>query len=247
MPNPSNIRRFTQILNDPRRGFRWLQRVTRRALGLDITSNGERVDIVYDGHVNFAKLDMYQKSHFRRYQFACRMLQREAIVGDMACGTGYGTVMMGAAARRAYGYDISPVINVVQKRYSRIENVSFTQGDLLEIKGKETFDTIVSFETLEHFPPALILEVLKKFNSLLVRNGRLIISTPYNQEETAASRVHHRSFYINERLIKQWVVDAGFTLDKLFYQNYATHEIEDNLLMKDFMIATCTKSRSFDQ
>jgi len=204
--------RLIQFLLDPRRVFGWITRITRRALGLDFTSNGERVDIVFSTKINFDRLDMYQKSHLRRYQFASSLLVSDTIVGDIACGTGYGTVMMGATARSVNGYDISPIIDVVRKRYAAIRNVSFIQCDILQIKEIPTFDVIVSFETLEHFTPEQVVKVLQKFHSLLVRNGRLIISTPYNQEDSVASRVHHRSFNITEEVLTKCVSASHFTI-----------------------------------
>jgi SAM-dependent methyltransferase len=221
--------------------MRWLLRLTKRALGRDFTNRGERVDIVYSSSINFAKLDIYQKSHYRRYQFASLRLGEQPVVGDIACGTGYGTVMLAAFSQSAVGYDISPIINIVRERYSHIPNVSFQQADILLLEANGTFDTIVSFETLEHFPPAQIPTILRKFNSMLKRDGKLIISTPYNQEETHASRVHHRSFYITESVLSGWLRSAEFALERLFYQNYLTHEIKEQLPTKDFMVAVCRK------
>ena len=223
------------------RGVRWLSRLTKRALGRDFTNRGERVDIVYDGQINFEKLDLYQKSHYRRYQFACGLIGSDAVVGDLACGTGYGTVMLATVAREAFGYDISPVIAVVRRRYARVPNASFAQADILQIEADARFDAIVSFETLEHFPPTLVPAVLGTFNAMLRKGGRLILSTPYNQEETDASRMHHRSFFITEKVLNDWITAAGFSLDRLYYQNYETHEIREHLAAKDFMIAVCGK------
>jgi SAM-dependent methyltransferase len=223
------------------RGMRWLSRLSKRALGRDFTNRGERVDIVYDGHLDFEKLDVYQKSHFRRYQFACGTMGSGASVGDLACGTGYGTVMLATVAREAFGYDISPVVDVVRKRYAGIPNVTFARADILQIEAEARFDAIVSFETLEHFPPALVPAVLGKFNAMLKKGGKLVLSTPYDQEETAASRLHHRSFHITEKVLKDWITAAGFALDRLYYQNYDTHEIREDLAARDFMIALCGK------
>jgi SAM-dependent methyltransferase len=234
--------RFIRVFRNPMRGVRWLVRLAKRISGRDITDNGERVDIVYNGQVEFNRFDIYQKSHFRRYQFACSLLASDSIVGDMACGTGYGTAMMGTKAHQVYGYDISPVIAKITKRYEGLGNVFFAQRDLLEIEDKVMFTTIVSFETLEHFPPALAQSILRKFNSLLGQNGTLILSIPYNQEENSASRKHHRSFHINEDVLTRWLTTSGFKLERLFYQNYDSHEIRERLDSRDFMLAVCSKS-----
>jgi 2-polyprenyl-3-methyl-5-hydroxy-6-metoxy-1,4-benzoquinol methylase len=226
----------------PGRALRWAARMARRALGIDYTDRGERVDIRYRAQINFERLDIYQKSHYRRYQFACGRVGPSDRVGDLACGTGYGTVMLASVAGRATGYDISPVIDVVRSRYAKIPNVTFVQTDILRLEAKGEFDSIVSFETLEHFSPPLVGEVLGKFNAMLKEDGQLIVSTPYNQEETPASRLHHRSFNITEGVLKGWVEGAGFTLGRIYYQNYQTHELQENLASRDFMVAVCRKS-----
>src|SRR6266576_4652186 len=98
------------MFHSPTYVVRKLSSLALRALGRDLTNSGERVDIHYNGNVNFKNLDMYQKSHYKRYEFACGLFDRDMLVGDMACGTGYGTVMISEVARHAYGFDISPVI-----------------------------------------------------------------------------------------------------------------------------------------
>lgn len=199
------------------------------------------MDIIYRGQIRFDRLDMYQKSHFRRYQFACSLLGPDMVVGDLACGTGYGTVMLASVSRRASGYDISPVVDVVRARYAGIANVSFQQADILKLEEKAAFDAIVSFETLEHFPPDLAVEVLRKFSSMLRGEGMLVLSTPYNQEETPASRRHHRSFRITEEVLTGWLSAAGFSVGRILYQNYESHDVREELGARDFMVAVCRK------
>jgi 2-polyprenyl-3-methyl-5-hydroxy-6-metoxy-1,4-benzoquinol methylase len=237
------IIRFTRILCDPTRLLKRILSVARRIAGRDITNKGERVDIVYNGQVDFDRLDIYQKSHYKRYVFACGLIDKNAVVGDMACGTGYGTAMMSYHARQAYGYDISPVIEEVKKRYRSVRNLEFIQGDILQIKTESQFDTIVSFETVEHFPSALVPDLLRKFNLMLKEGGRLILSTPFNQEETDATRVYHRSFGITEEILTEWLRTGGFSVEEYYSQNYETHEIRNAIDPRDFIIAVCVKRR----
>jgi len=237
-PSAGSLERLIQL---PSRALRWARRKATRALGRDYTDLGERVDIIYKEPVRFDGLDMYQKSHFRRYQFACGLLRPDMAAGDLACGTGYGTAMLASVARLARGYDISPVIEVVRARYAAIANVSFQQADILGLDEEAAFDAVVSFETLEHFPPGLVVEVLRKFHSMLRADGLLVLSTPFNQEETPASRRHHRSFRITEKVLAGWLAAAGFSVDRILYQNYQSHEIQEELSVKDFMVAVCRK------
>jgi len=221
--------------------LRKLSSLALRALGRDLTNSGERVDIHYKGNVEFKKLDMYQKSHYKRYEFACRLLDRDMLVGDLACGTGYGTVMMGNAVRHAYGCDISPIIRSIRKRYGKCDRVTFIQSDIFLVNEIPELNAIVSFETVEHFPDPLVAKLFKKFNAMLCDKGLLVFSVPFIQPATSASRRHHKVFEIDEAKATRWVNDGGFEIQNFFYQNYLTHEILPSVEPKDFMICVCRK------
>src|ERR1035437_10375637 len=68
---------------------------------------GERVDFIYDEKFDYSKLDMYQKNHFRRYEFATKNISYNEICGDFACGTGYGSVMLTINASKVIGADLN--------------------------------------------------------------------------------------------------------------------------------------------
>lgn len=225
-----------------------LQRIYRKLY--DIFSNrfdktGERVDITYSDHIDFEKLDMYEKSHLRRYEFATNAIGEDWICGDFACGTGYGSVMLSKKSKRIVGADINEkVIDGVRKRYNAISNVTFLKADLLALNIESEFDAIISFETIEHFPEEKIPLLLDKFNGLLKAKGKLIFSTPYMQDRSDAALKlgHHLTFYINEEKIERWLSDAGFSVVGFEYQNYDTHIIRKELDKKDFIICIALKN-----
>ncbi|OQX19492.1 MAG: hypothetical protein BWK75_05585 [Candidatus Altiarchaeales archaeon A3] len=68
----------------------------------------------------------------------------------------------------------STVINKIKKRYKKISNVNFINANLLDLKYESLFDTIVSFETIEHLKEEDILEVFKIFRRSLKPNRILI-------------------------------------------------------------------------
>ena len=83
----------------------------------NLEGNGERVDIILKQYVDFDKLDMYQKSHYCRYEFAKKYITQNSVCGDFACGTGYGSIMLANKAKKVVGADINlKVINEVKKR-----------------------------------------------------------------------------------------------------------------------------------
>lgn len=206
--------------------------------------DGERVDIQLQKAFNFEKLDIYQKNHFRRYEFAKSIIANGDICGDFACGTGYGSVLISDKANKVIGADIDlKVINAIKERYKEKNNVTFFNENLLNLNYVNTFDTVISFETIEHFAEEDIKNLLEIFSKSLKKNGKLIFSTPYNQEKSEAAMKlgFHLTFYINEDKIKNWLNAAGLKIETIKYQNYQTHLIEEISDNKEFIICVARK------
>jgi 2-polyprenyl-3-methyl-5-hydroxy-6-metoxy-1,4-benzoquinol methylase len=206
--------------------------------------DGERVDIQFQKAFNFEKLDIYQKNHFRRYEFAKEIITKGEICGDFACGTGYGSILISDKANKVIGADLDlKVISTIRERYKAKKNVTFLNENLLNLKYDRFFDTIMSFETVEHFAEEDIKRLLKIFAKSLKKNGKLIFSTPYNQEKSEAAMKlgFHLTFYINEDKIKNWLEAVGLKTEIIKYQNYNTHLIEDILENKEFIICVARK------
>jgi ubiquinone/menaquinone biosynthesis C-methylase UbiE len=207
--------------------------------------NGERVDITYTQVLEFMSLDLYQKSHFKRYEFALELINYGEVCGDFACGTGYGSVMLATKASSVVGMDINrDVISKITERYKDKTHVKFIADDLLNLKYDDYLDTIVSFETVEHFTEADIDKLMSKFWRALKSDGRLIFSTPYMQErsEAAEKMGFHLTFYFDEDKIAKILGKHGFEIVLFKYQNYDTHEIIDKLEKKDFIICVAKKT-----
>lgn len=210
--------------------------------------NGERVDIQLTNNLNFDDLDIYQKNHWKRYEFAKEIINSNEVCGDFACGTGYGSILLADKAKSVIGADFNAkVITAISNRYKDFENVSFLNEDLLKLNFKSEFDTIISFETLEHFKEDNIKDLLAIFYKALKTTGRLIFSTPYLQEQSdeAIKMGFHLTFYINEAKIKNWLNEAGFRIELIKYQNYDTHKIEDDLAKKEFIICVAEKKTNY--
>jgi len=207
--------------------------------------NGERVDIQLNKNIGFDKLDIYQKNHWRRYEFARELIEPNDVCGDFACGTGYGSIMLSDKAIAVTGADLNAeVIDAIKERYKYYNKVNFLNENLLNLNFENYFDKIVSFETLEHFNEPDFKKLLLLFNKALVKNGKLIFSTPYLQEasEAAVNAGFHLTFYINEEKINNWMNEAGFTIESLQYQNYDTHSIERVLQKKEFIVGVAIKN-----
>lgn len=206
--------------------------------------DGERVDIQLQKKFEFEKLDIYQKNHFKRYEFAKDVIKTGDICGDFACGTGYGSVLISDKAKQITGADIDKkVISAIKKRYKHKKNITFLNENLLNLAYENFFDAVLSFETIEHFAENDIKRLFGIFAKSLKKGGKLIFSTPYNQEENEAALKlgFHLTFYITEEKIRDWLVATGLKIEIIKYQNYDTHLIEDDLDNKDFIICVASK------
>lgn len=205
---------------------------------------GERVDFIYNPSLKFESLDMYQQNHFKRYEFAAMRIRQGEVCGDFACGTGYGSIMLAEKSSRVVGIDLNEkVVSAIKVRYASYTTVTFASLNLLDLNFNLEFDTIVSFETLEHFNESQIIQMLGLFNRALRHGGRIIFSTPFMQEDSEVARKlgFHKTFYIDEHRIKKWLEATGFKPLEFFYQNYDTHEVVPNLQKRDCIICIAEK------
>ena len=125
------------------------------------------------------------------------------------------------------------------KKVNRFQ-FSFKRENILDIDIENKYDKIFSFETIEHFEPNEIKKILNIFNKALKPGGYLIFSTPYNQEDSSASRKWHKTFHITENTIIE-MVEGLFTIDKFYYQNYNHHDLTEDLPFKHFIICVAKK------
>jgi SAM-dependent methyltransferase len=204
-------------------------------------NGGERMDIDYHD-MPWERMDIYQRSHFMRYRFAQEQMQTEHVIADMACGSGYGTMMLAERSREAHGYDIDGhTIAAVKRRYARFSKVAFHKKNLLHLEALAQFDQIVSFETVEHFPPEQLDALFQIFHRALKPGGRVIFSTPYDQEDSPASRRFHQTFHIKEGTLES-LLRGRFAIEKFLYQNYDHHELADSLDQKHFIICLARRT-----
>lgn len=114
--------------------------------------------------------------HLHRYAL-CREFVAGRRVLDLACGTGYGTAILGTAAAEVTGLDISAAaIRAARKRFAG-DNVKFVIGDCFDLPFDDgSFDVVVANEMIEHVEDhaALIAEARRVLGS----KGLFLVSTP---------------------------------------------------------------------
>jgi SAM-dependent methyltransferase len=124
--------------------------------------------------------------HTARYEFAQSWCAGKAGL-DLACGTGYGTAMLAqSGATRMVGVDIDrATIERARQRFG-LPSVSFVVGNAEDPPVAGPFDTIVSFETIEHLHrPERFLSAVSR---LVEPSGHFIVSSPCRQEGSLRDR-----------------------------------------------------------
>ena len=207
---------------------------------MNLENDGERMDIDYY-NMDYNMFDGYQKSHYKRYEMAKTLVKETDVVGDMACGSGYGSMMLLNNCSEVHGVDIdATTITETTRRYEKEDNITFHVQNLLDIKFENKFDTIISFETVEHFYEGEMNKLMSNFHKALKPGGTLIFSTPYNQVQSQASMKWHRTFYITEDKMLTLLGDY-FDLEETWYQDYETHDLKKEINKKDFIICKARK------
>ncbi|WP_204502237.1 methyltransferase domain-containing protein [Aquibacillus albus] len=122
--------------------------------------------------------------HIARYHFAANYVHGRVL--DFASGAGYGSHIIAKQCKKkideVLGVDIdSEVVDYAQKTYyhplSTYRQADVTDPLLPEKLGK--FDTVLSFETIEHVEDEE--QFLSNIYHLLKPGGTLVLSTPFGQ------------------------------------------------------------------
>ena len=176
-------------------------------------NHGER----YDPNI-LKKFNLSDPGQEARYHFVKNYISLNDTVLDVACGTGYGTLMLSEECLHITGYDISKVaIQYALKHYKLGTNINFKQTDIFSIH--DHADIVVSFETIEHVKRDIQDTILKL---LSLSNKKLICSVPF--EESPGVNKHHVHSNINEAafifLVEKYKV-------QFFYQS------EDGIIGKE--------------
>jgi SAM-dependent methyltransferase len=138
--------------------------------------------------------------HYHRYVFASGLVRGRKVL-DAACGEGYGSAMLARSAASVTGVDISEAsIEHARSRY-RAPHLEFRSADCLNLPfADDSFESIVSFETLEHLADHDGL--LREFRRVLEPNGFLLLSSPdkaeYSDRQQQRNEFHVRELYRDE-------------------------------------------------
>lgn len=122
--------------------------------------------------------------HMARYFFAVEYVYGRVL--DIASGAGYGTQLLAKKRKdiveEVVGVDLEPKAVQYARGTYHHPNAIFMEGDVTDPGLREklgTFDSIVSFETLEHIADEE--RFLTNIFALLKPGGTLILSTPFGK------------------------------------------------------------------
>ncbi len=172
---------------------------------------------IYKGTIN---------QHIKRYQFALSEGVGTKVL-DIACGTGYGSNILAKSASQVIGIDISNEAIESAKKEFVSPKIIFQQGDASQIEFPDnTFDTIISFETIEHLPIDKVESYLKELARVLKSNGEIYISSP-DIMGFSLGEISSNHFHVQEFTTKQFInlVSKHFKIEKIVAQESTSMKI----------------------
>lgn len=129
-----------------------------------------------DRHDPRGKRDYLSLQHVDRYRFALQHVAAGTRVLDVACGIGYGSEMLASHGCLAIGGDMD-IAQLAASRRDGSKARDYVALDVLRLPFRdESFDAVVSFETIEHVLAGR--RFLAEMFRVLKPGGRFICSTP---------------------------------------------------------------------
>lgn len=149
-------------------------------------------------------------AHESIYHFAATLAQDRQVL-DAGCGTGYGSAVLGRAARSVLGVDIDARSVAYAKRHFCRGNVSFEIADLQQLAFDDYFDLVVASNSLEHLDEARAF--VAGARRALRPHGLLLIAVPpiYGEADAQAHASIH--YHRSNLRVGEWsdlLVEEGF-------------------------------------
>lgn len=141
--------------------------------------------------------------HFARYAIGKNLVQGKRVL-DIACGEGYGSFLLKeAGAASVVGVDISAeTVSRAQEFFAK-DGLEYVHADAAEINNlfdENTFDVVISIETIEHLKdPAAFLNGVKR---VVKPGGIIVLSCPndywYYPRDDESNPYHLRKYRLEE-------------------------------------------------
>ncbi|WP_025720497.1 glycosyltransferase [Paenibacillus sp. 1-18] len=167
--------------------------------------------------------------HFQRYSVLKQLVKGKTVL-DAACGEGYGSYLLANSAAKVVGIDIdSDTIEHARRVYPK-DNLEYYIASIERMPFQDnSFDIIVSFETLEHVDEELQILFLKEVKRLLKDNGTFVVSTP-NKKYYSDLRDYTNPYHVKELYKDEF---SNFLKDYFKYTNIVSQRFEVVSLMNN--------------
>ena len=170
------------------------------------------------------KISPWWGEHLHRYEEVIKSLSGNETILDIACGTGFGTHLLSTRSNgKIFGGDLSLEAITLCKNSWNNDNLSYEIMDGTKLKFEDnTFDVVVSFETIEH--TTSFNEMIKEFKRILRPKGKIYLSTP-NIKINSPSGVVTNPFHTQEWNYEEfnYILNKHFDSFKLFGQQYSRY------------------------
>jgi SAM-dependent methyltransferase len=186
----------------------------------DLPFTGERYLPEVSGQIAF--------EHLHRYYLASSLMKGRRIL-DVACGEGYGSHLLSQSGVEVVGVDISAeAVAHASRRYGSA-TLRFVEASAAVLPFESgSFDTVVSFETIEHHDQHE--EMLAEIKRVLKSDGILVISSP-NKQHYSVDRDYQNPYHVKELFREDFQALVGKYFDEqaLFGQRvtYSSLIVED--------------------
>jgi 2-polyprenyl-3-methyl-5-hydroxy-6-metoxy-1,4-benzoquinol methylase len=176
--------------------------------------------------------EIIEHDHRERYKLVCQYATGLNVL-DIACGVGYGSNMIAreGKAKTVLGCDLSQDAVRYARHRNKFDNLDFKVENAEQYLKENTYDLIVSFETIEHIPNSH--KFLENAHKNLVAGGTFIVSTPISQLalDTNPSNPYHTQEWGFAEFQKE--VSQFFDIQKIYVQLYQ-HAFINEKITKEF-------------
>lgn len=167
-----------------------------------------------------------RRDHVARYEFVARRLPKGSRVLDLACGVGYGSLILAEAGHHVDAVDANPEAIAYAREHYAHPRITYICAKAEEIAGLEIgpTDAVVSFETIEHLAdPAPFLAYCAR------HVAALYASVPNETVFPHRGRInfHHRHYTRAE--FAALLSGAGWTAMEWHGQAGPTSEVEPEI------------------
>ncbi|WP_226579666.1 class I SAM-dependent methyltransferase [Halobacillus litoralis] len=180
--------------------------------------------------------------HIARYTFSTPYVRGRVL--DLACGSGYGSLKIAKDCKNnideIVGIDICEDTIKYAKHHYYHPLLTFRKGNALDKELPQqigTFNTILSFETIEHVKDDRLF--IKRMYDLLKPGGTLVLSTPFGKGREYPSGQEFHYFQLTPEEFQDLFSD--FSEKEIFFQRGVTIEPPRKDVYYPLGVAVCKK------